>query len=55
MTKQKDLSDMPDSTSDKLTNIKMIILLNLAAVKLKKKDYRNVIEYCNEVSKYSNK
>lgn len=43
---------MPDNT---LTNLKMIILLNMAAVKLKKQDYRDAMEHCNEVSKYSNK
>ncbi|XP_032663670.1 peptidyl-prolyl cis-trans isomerase D isoform X2 [Odontomachus brunneus] len=46
MTKQKDLSDIPDST---LPDLKMIILLNMAAVKLKKQYYRDAMEHCNDV------
>ncbi|XP_014487537.1 PREDICTED: peptidyl-prolyl cis-trans isomerase D isoform X2 [Dinoponera quadriceps] len=48
MTKQADLSDTSDNT---LINLKVIILLNLAAVKLRKRIYRDAMGHCNEVLK----
>lgn len=52
MTKQENLLETSDNA---LTNLKVIILLNLAAVKLKERNYRGAMEHCDEVSKYSNK
>lgn len=51
MTKQ-DLLDTSDNT---MTDLKMIVLLNLAAVKLRDKNHRDTMKHCNEVSKHSSK
>lgn len=49
MTKLEKLADMPNYTlKDLITNI----LLNLAAVKLKRKEYQEAIKFCNDVSRY---
>lgn len=45
--------DMPDTINvSDLTDLKSVLLLNLAAVYLKRKEYRNVIHLCNEASKH---
>lgn len=44
--------DMPDTIYVSLVELKSILLLNLAAVHLKQKKYREVVDLCNEVSKY---
>ncbi|XP_076641497.1 cyclophilin 40 [Halictus rubicundus] len=41
--------DKPDSSDDPMTNTKIVILLNLAAVKLKKKKHREALKLCTEV------
>ncbi|KAK2584640.1 hypothetical protein KPH14_006988 [Odynerus spinipes] len=43
------LKDVPDTLDDSMMDLKMTTLLNLAAVQLKKKDYRSTIKLCNEV------
>lgn len=48
MSKQQNMSDIFHAS---LANLKLILLLNLAAVHLKQKQYRKVINLCNEVSK----
>lgn len=49
MNKQQ---NMPDTFYASLVNLRLSLLLNLAAVNLKKKEYRKAIDFCNEVSKY---
>lgn len=44
--------DMPDTIYVSLVELKSILLLNLAAVQLKQKKYREVINLCDEVSKH---
>lgn len=44
--KQQHLSGLLD---EPLIDLKTIILLNLAAVRLKKKEHREAIKFCNEV------
>ncbi|KYN00494.1 PREDICTED: peptidyl-prolyl cis-trans isomerase D [Cyphomyrmex costatus] len=46
MSKQKNMSDTFYAS---LVDLKLTLLLNLAAVRLKQKDYRKVIDLCNEV------
>ncbi|XP_076376321.1 cyclophilin 40 [Megalopta genalis] len=46
MTKTVDTSN---SSDELMTNIKIVILLNLAAVKLKKKKYREALKLCTDV------
>ncbi|OAD61216.1 Peptidyl-prolyl cis-trans isomerase D, partial [Eufriesea mexicana] len=41
--------DAPDSSSELIMNTKVTILLNFAAVKLKEKEYREVLKLCSEV------
>ncbi|XP_076235927.1 cyclophilin 40 [Calliopsis andreniformis] len=41
--------DIPNSVNESVRNPKIIILLNLAAVNLKKKKYREVLDLCTEV------
>ncbi|XP_035722502.1 peptidyl-prolyl cis-trans isomerase D-like isoform X2 [Vespa mandarinia] len=43
------LTDMPDTLGDSATGLKVTTMLNLAAVQLKKKDYRSTLKLCNEV------
>lgn len=50
MNKQQNMSD---TFYVALANLKLSLLLNLAAVYLKQKEYRKTIDLCNEVSKYS--
>lgn len=42
--------DMPDTLYTSLADLKPILLLNLAAVRLKQNKSREVIDLCNEVS-----
>lgn len=46
--------DMPDTIYVSLVDLKSVILLNLAAVHLKRKEYREVIHFCNEVLETDN-
>lgn len=50
MNRQKNMSD---TFYTSLVDLRLTLLLNLAAVRLKQKEYRKVINLCNEVSKYS--
>jgi len=50
MSKQKNMSD---TFYVSLVDLGLTLLLNLAAVRLKQKEYRKVIDLCNKVSKYS--
>lgn len=42
--------DAPNFPNESLLNTKMTLLLNLAAVKLKKKEHREALDLCTEVS-----
>lgn len=42
--------DLPDTIYVSLVDLKSVLSLNLAAVHLKRKMYREVIDLCNEVS-----
>lgn len=44
--------NMPDTIYVSLVDLKSVLLLNLAAVHLKRKEYRKAIHFCNEVSKH---
>ncbi|GAB1863458.1 40 kDa peptidyl-prolyl cis-trans isomerase [Camponotus japonicus] len=46
--------DMPDTIYVSLVDLKSVLLLNLAAVYLKRKEYRKVIHFCNEVLETDN-
>jgi len=48
MNKQQNMSD---TFYISLVDLRLILLLNLAAVRLKQKEYSKVIDLCNEVSK----
>jgi len=48
MNKQQNMSDTFYAS---LVDLRLILLLNLAAVRLKQKEYSKVIDLCNEVSK----
>jgi len=48
MNKQQNMSD---TFYVSLVNLRLILLLNLAAVRLKQKEYSKVIDLCNKVSK----
>lgn len=48
MNKQQNMSDTFYAS---LAELKLTLLLNLAAVQLKQEEYRKVIDLCNEVSK----
>ncbi|KAG7198420.1 hypothetical protein KM043_005808 [Ampulex compressa] len=41
--------NMPDSLDDSAKDLKVVILLNLAAVNLKQKEYKETLKLCNEV------
>lgn len=45
-------ADTVDPCSELIVNIRMALLLNLAAVKLKAKKHREVLKLCTEVSLY---
>lgn len=49
MSKQQNMSDTFYAS---LADLRLILLLNLAAVHLKQKEYRKAIDLCNEVSKW---
>lgn len=44
--------DMPDTIYVSLIDLKTVLLLNLAAVYLKRKEYHIVIDLCNKVGKH---
>jgi len=48
MNKQQNMSDTFYAS---LVDLRLILLLNLAAVRLKQKEYSEVIDLCNKVSK----
>ncbi|KAI4498680.1 hypothetical protein M0802_006147 [Mischocyttarus mexicanus] len=43
------IKNVPDTMEDSITDLKVTIMLNFAAVQLKKKDYRSAVKLCNEV------
>lgn len=43
---------MADTLYASLLDLRLVLLLNLAAVRLKQEEYREAIDICNEVSKY---
>ncbi|CAL7936946.1 unnamed protein product [Xylocopa violacea] len=47
-------ADVPDSSNESVENTKVALLLNLAAVKLKGKNYRDALNLCSEVLQLNN-
>lgn len=47
--------NVPDSSNQLIVNTKVALLLNLAAVKLKEKDYRETLALCTEALKLDKK
>ncbi|XP_043485847.1 peptidyl-prolyl cis-trans isomerase D [Polistes fuscatus] len=43
------MKNVPDTMEDSIKDLKVTIMLNLAAVQLKKKDYRSAVKLCSEV------